>query len=31
MMVELYELLKLIEATSWPVVKGAYIAVMHAI
>ena len=31
MMAELYEMLKLIEATSWPVAKGAYIAVMHAI
>ena len=31
MMAELYEILKLIEATSWSVAKGAYIVVMHAI
>ena len=31
MMLEFYELLKLIEATSWEIAKGAYISIMHAI
>ena len=31
MMAELYDLLQLIEATSWSVAKGAFIAVMHKI
>ena len=31
MMAEFYELLKLIEATSWEVAKGTYATIMNAI
>ena len=31
MMAEFYELLKLIEATSWEVAKGAYVSIKHTI
>ena len=31
MLAELYELVQLMEATSWPVVKGAFIGIMHDI
>ena len=30
-MAEFFEILKLIEATSWEVAKGAYISIMHSI
>ena len=31
MLLELYEILKLTDATSWPVARGTFISTMHAI